>query len=205
MSSASVSKGSLSTNKSSPISKLPDLSSSLSDSEAKNLRAEIARLKAEKEIKDKEISLLKGAARGSSSIENENAILKLKLELEEKKKIGLAPRPSIFKDVTSVDMVFIIDCTGSMDSYIDAAKKQVQSIVSDIKRTYFNENKVRVAVVGYRDHDCDDSKAIEILDFEEDIKKVEEFLGNLEAFGGDDEAENVLGGLEAAKKIKLEK
>ncbi len=44
----------------------------------------------------------------------------------------------------------MIDCTGSMQPHINAAMKNTQKIVEDLKEKY--ENKVRVGFVGYRDY-----------------------------------------------------
>lgn len=61
----------------------------------------------------------------------------------------------VFKSMCSTDVLFLIDTTSSMGDYIHAAKDQVQSIISRIQRTFLGESKVRVAVVGYKDH-CND-------------------------------------------------
>lgn len=60
----------------------------------------------------------------------------------------------LFKAAVSVDLMFLIDCTGSMTEYIATVKEQVVDIVEDAKRTFLNESHVRVAIVAYRDHDC---------------------------------------------------
>ncbi|CAK7233095.1 hypothetical protein SEUCBS140593_008487 [Sporothrix eucalyptigena] len=104
----------------------------------------------------------------------------------------------IFKASCSTDLLFLIDATGSMMSYIEAAKTQVKSIVNDINRAFFNEADVRVSVVAYRDHN--DKKRIEFLDFTADVGEVFKFLDFLIATGGDDVAEDVLGGLDQALK-----
>ena len=92
-----------------------------------------------------------------------------------------------------------MDCTGSMLPYISQTKQDIDSIVDFIKEEF--ENKVKLAFVGYRDHQ-DGSYRIQNLDFSEDIDKFEEFVGSIEATGGDDGPEDVLGGLEAAINLK---
>ncbi|KAH7350795.1 elongation factor-2 kinase EFK-1B isoform [Rhexocercosporidium sp. MPI-PUGE-AT-0058] len=118
----------------------------------------------------------------------------------EKAQADVSPRSertgSLFREACSTDLLFLIDTTGSMYSYIKAAKEQVQSIVSDIKATFLNEAEVRVAVVSYKDHG--DYPNIEFLDFTPSAERVSEFLGRLDADGGRDTPEDVLGGVNQA-------
>lgn len=58
----------------------------------------------------------------------------------------------LFKTAVSVDLLFLIDCTNSMQEYISTVKEQVADIVNDAKSAFLNQAQVRVAVVGYRDH-----------------------------------------------------
>jgi hypothetical protein len=102
----------------------------------------------------------------------------------------------LFKAACSTDLLFLIDTTASMYSYINAAKEQVKSIVGDIKKSFLNESEVRVAVVSYKDHG--DHPNIEFLDFTPSADQVFEFLGHLNATGGADAPEDVLGGVHQA-------
>jgi Alpha-kinase family/von Willebrand factor type A domain len=102
----------------------------------------------------------------------------------------------LFKAACSTDLLFLIDTTGSMYSYINAAKEQVKSIVEDIKKSFLNESEVRVAVVSYKDHS--DHPNIEFLDFTPSADQVFEFLGRLNATGGADAPEDILGGVHQA-------
>lgn len=49
-----------------------------------------------------------------------------------------------------LDLVFVMDCTGSMGSYIDSATKSIRSIVEEI--VVSEKSDVRLALVEYRDH-----------------------------------------------------
>jgi hypothetical protein len=102
----------------------------------------------------------------------------------------------IFKKACSTDLLFLIDTTYSMNSYIDAAKQQVKSIVKDIKEAFLNESEVCVAVVGYKDHG--DTPNIQFLDFTPSADRVYLFLDSLRASGGADTPEDVLGGIRQA-------
>jgi hypothetical protein len=102
----------------------------------------------------------------------------------------------LFKATYSTDLLFLIDTTGSMQGSIDAAKEQVKSIVNDIKLAFLNEADVRIAVVGYKDHE--DAPNIQFLDFTDSAERVHSFLTELTAIGGGDAPEDVLGGLRQA-------
>ena len=52
----------------------------------------------------------------------------------------------------SFDICFIMDATGSMGPYIDAARDSVLGIARDLEATY-PKQKRRFAVVAYRDLD----------------------------------------------------
>ena len=104
----------------------------------------------------------------------------------------------MIKDNSSLDVAFLVDCTGSMAPYITETKNDIEEIVSSIKEAF--ENTVQVAFVGYRDH-SDGIKRIECLQFTEDITEFKEFLSNINATGGGDEPEDVLGGIEAAVNL----
>jgi len=102
----------------------------------------------------------------------------------------------LFKEACSTDLLFLIDTTGSMGAYIEAAKDQVRSIMDDIKEAFFNEADVRIAVVSYKDHG--DRDQIQCLDFTSSADAVRSFLDSLAAFGGGDAPEDVLGGINRA-------
>ncbi|KAK6540225.1 hypothetical protein TWF694_009041 [Orbilia ellipsospora] len=127
----------------------------------------------------------------------EKRIRDLKLtELKAKRGARRRSNVGLFNSICSTDLLFLLDTTGSMGSYIDAAKQQIRSIVSDIKVAFFNEADVRIAVVGYKDHG--DSPNIQFLDFTSSVDHVLAFLNILQAVGGNDAPEDVLGGVQKA-------
>ena len=101
-------------------------------------------------------------------------------------------------DNSSLDVAFMVDCTGSMSKYLDQTKENIEFIVNSIKEEF--ENKVKIAFVGYRDHGDGDSR-IECLSFTEDVGEFKEFVAGIKATGGGDRAEDVLGGLEAVTNL----
>ncbi len=49
-----------------------------------------------------------------------------------------------------LDLVFVMDCTGSMGSYIASATNNIRSIVEEI--VVSEKSDIRLALVEYRDH-----------------------------------------------------
>eukprot|EP01084_Bolivina_argentea_P051298 94365_1 len=99
----------------------------------------------------------------------------------------------------TVDFTYTIDCTGSMSSYIQQTQADIEKIVDEMGRQ-FPAFKLRLGCVAYRDW-CDKDKRLEYHDFTENIREFKEYVGNLKAFGGGDEAEDVLGGLNCAADL----
>ena len=127
--------------------------------------------------------------------EKDKKILAKSYEVFRKKQELLS---KMLRESSSVDIAFLVDCTGSMLPYIVETKKDIDGIVSSIKENF--ENKVQVAFVGYRDHD-DGQKRIECLQFTEDIAYFQRFVSCINANGGGDAPEDVLGGIEAAVNL----
>jgi vacuole morphology and inheritance protein 14 len=102
----------------------------------------------------------------------------------------------------TLDMMFIIDCTGSMGSWIEACKKEIKSIIDCVRNQHFNI-QIRVSIVAYRDH-CDGELIKEIFPFSQNIEGCQAFLKKLIAIGGGDGPEDVAGGFENALKQQWE-
>ena len=56
---------------------------------------------------------------------------------------------SVQKDLSNLDLAFLIDCTGSMGPHITAARTNLAKIVTGLKEKYHNQ--INLAFVGYRD------------------------------------------------------
>lgn len=100
----------------------------------------------------------------------------------------------MLQEAQQVDVAFLMDCTGSMEAYIAAAKDKIHAIAKSLQAK-FPHLKMRVAFVGYRDH-CDGTNRFVKLDFTDDHSKFSNFLKDVKAFGGGDAAEDVFGGAE---------
>ena len=103
----------------------------------------------------------------------------------------------------AVDLCFLVDCTGSMASYIQGVKEQIQNIVEKSKKMLPDLN-FSIAFVGYRDH-CDGAARIVVLDFTTLILEFQSFMGSVAATGGGDEPEDVFGGIEEVAKLSWSK
>lgn len=97
----------------------------------------------------------------------------------------------------TLDLTFIMDCTGSMGSYIDAAKSNITAIV---KRLSEQENAdLRFGLVAYRDHPPQDATFVtKTFPFTTTLRTIQEHLGTLDASGGGDGPEAVAAALKSA-------
>ena len=101
----------------------------------------------------------------------------------------------------------MIDVTSSMKPYIEKTKENVQSIVEKVKEAFENA-RVRVALVGYRDFESlylrrkIKPKHFEIMDFTEDASDFIAFIKNIKPDGGADYPEDVLGAINKTIHIK---
>jgi hypothetical protein len=105
------------------------------------------------------------------------------------------------ENMTTLDMLFIIDATGSMAPVIAGVKRHIQDLVDKIQADETNST-IRLGLVAYRDYD--DNPMYETYPFSEDVQAFRDFLTNLRAMGGGDEAEDVLTGFEVATQMNWE-
>ncbi len=101
----------------------------------------------------------------------------------------------------SVDIVFCIDVTGSMDPILDAVKANALGFYDDVQSNLVAKGKnvaqLRVRIVAFRDFVADGDAAIEESPFfalPDERARFSEFVGGLRAEGGGDAPES---GLEA--------
>ena len=146
----------------------------------------------------------------STSKVTKDSVSKLENAIKQQKNKKLAKRRiEIFRekqevlqklivDNSTLDVVFLVDCTKSMEPYINQTKGNVEHVVDEIKRVF--ENEVKVAFVGYRDHK-DGPNRVESLPFTDDVDRFKDFVSNISASGGKDTPEDVFGGLEAAVNL----
>lgn len=99
--------------------------------------------------------------------------------------------------MTTVKIAFLLDCTGSMEYWIQAAKTKITDIVASVRDNHIDAD-VEVGLVAYRDYD--DHERFVIRDFTSpDV--IRQVLGDIRAKGGDDEAEDVAHALQQCSAL----
>lgn len=110
----------------------------------------------------------------------------------------LAPYERKLFGKANLDLMFIMDCTGSMSSWIFQCQKELGNIIDFIKEAN-PYSEVNVGFVGYRDH-CDGENRLTHHPFTTDVEIVKTFINKTSASGGGDEPEDLAGGLDLALK-----
>lgn len=97
----------------------------------------------------------------------------------------------------ALDLVFVLDTTGSMGPYITAAKNSITAIAARL--TQAESYDVRFGLVAYRDHPPQDtSYVIQAFALTDSLEVHHEQLCSLSAAGGGDGPEAVAAGLKAS-------
>ncbi|KAJ3269744.1 Heat shock 70 kDa protein 12A [Borealophlyctis nickersoniae] len=104
------------------------------------------------------------------------------------------------KRVGGVDIVLMLDTTGSMAPWIDAAKTNLQTIIEKATTAYRSQ-PLRMGAVFYKDH-CDRDKRLTVIPITSDITRVQYAIASQEAIGGGDTPEDVLGALDVVSKME---
>jgi hypothetical protein len=97
-----------------------------------------------------------------------------------------------------VQLCFLMDCTASMQPWINAARDEIRLIVSATRQTY-TEADIEVAFVGYRDYG--DTVPSIVIPFMRDLDAMRARIGQIDAVGGSDIAEDVAGGVRDAVEL----
>lgn len=88
----------------------------------------------------------------------------------------------------TLEMVFVLDTTGSMGGLIDGAKQRIWGIINEVMQKP-SKPRVRVGLVAYRDNG--DEYVTKLLPITEDLDKAYTTLMDYQAGGGGDTPENV--------------
>lgn len=105
-----------------------------------------------------------------------------------------APPPSTPRK--KLDLVFTMDCTGSMGSYIAAAKQGITRITERLQQAEGYD--LRYGLVAYRDHPPQDTSYVtQSFEFTTHLEEMQRSLGTLSANGGGDGPEAVAAALKA--------
>lgn len=106
----------------------------------------------------------------------------------------------------NVDIVMCIDATGSMSPIINEVKNNAtrlrEKFMDEMKKVGKRVENLRIKIIAFRDFGCDAEPMVESKFFKLDEEKAEfvDFVNNITATGGGDEAENSLEALAVALK-----
>ena len=180
--------------------------SEITEEDYNKIKSEVDELKkAGKKKYEEDLIKAKNKLLGSAVNPSTTKIVELekKIRKEEARRIDIASVVRKSSVAREVDLCFLVDCTGSMEQYIQEVKKKIQVIVETSKRM-LPDLKFSVAFVGYRDH-CDGAARIVVLDFTTSISCFQLFIATVPATGGGDAAEDVFGGIEEVTKLSWRK
>lgn len=94
-----------------------------------------------------------------------------------------------------LDLVFLVDATGSMGPYIDEVQRHLTSMIEALRASKLCKS-LRVAVVSYRDHPPEEQTYVtQVLSLTDDMDEVWVAVKKLSAYGGGDGPEAVTDGL----------
>jgi Mg-chelatase subunit ChlD len=105
--------------------------------------------------------------------------------------------PADNKGDKALEIVFVIDTTGSMGGLLEGAKQKTWSIINEVMQKS-SQPRVKVGLVAYRDHG--DAYVTKITPLTEDLDKVYMDLMDYNAAGGGDNPEAVGSALSEAVK-----
>lgn len=171
----------------------------------KEQKKELERKAKELEMRPADSSMSSATARRLEELDREKASLSKKIrELPSKEALASArasEQRNLDRVQYGIDICFCMDCTGSMGSFIEAAKTKIREIIEEVKHI---EQKaiLRIGFVGYRDH-CDGALRLEVVDFVDssNLKLFTDQLASCPAVGGGDIPEDIAGGLKVASEL----
>lgn len=105
---------------------------------------------------------------------------------------------SVADNRKTLDLCLLMDCTSSMQEWIDRCKNHLNQIIDNFKAQH-SDMCVRVSFVGYRD--ILDTERFCVKAFTEDLTSVKQFISKVVADGGRDWPEDVQGGLNKALQL----
>ena len=99
------------------------------------------------------------------------------------------------KGVGELDLVFLVDETGSMGAYIEEVKRRLLEIIEALRAAPLCRS-LRIGLVSYRDHPPQDTTFVSrVVPLTDDVKAIQKGVQRMEASGGGDGPESVTDGL----------
>ena len=127
--------------------------------------------------------------------ENNRKEMKKVLKAEERKMQNISEDLDIVKKFT-IDILILMDITGSMGSYLSEAKTFLKNLVKDLISSFIGLT-VRLSFIGYRDFDRNLKEEEYVnIDFTENHEFITKSISDCQATGGGDTCEDVAGALE---------
>ena len=109
-----------------------------------------------------------------------------------------------YSEPLHAQLCIIMDCTGSMGTWIEASKACVIEAAEQIKLCLPADSTYECAYICYRDH-CDGDSRIVQYPFTSNIEQLRQNILNVRASGGGDLPEDVAGGFHAASQLPWKK
>ncbi|XGW00588.1 MAG: VWA domain-containing protein [Leptolyngbya sp. BL-A-14] len=101
------------------------------------------------------------------------------------------------KTLNQVDLCFVVDTTGSMGAFIEAAKQHLLRAIAALRQQ--NNLDLQVGLVEYRDHPPQDHSFVtRRYELTADFRKMQKVINGLKADGGGDAPEAVYDGVRDA-------
>ena len=103
------------------------------------------------------------------------------------------------KDSPEFDILFIVDATGSMGSYIIAAKEETKNISNQLRQKY-PDKMFQYGYIFYRDPIDSSGDEHEVIDLTDNVNSFPEKIGKIKATGGGDMPEDWAGAYKLANE-----
>lgn len=105
------------------------------------------------------------------------------------------------EEINEVDLAEVIDTTGSMGTFISAAKAHLVSVLTSLAQAA--DINLRVGLIEYHDHVPQDTVLTRVYPFTVDLPKMQTRINALSADGGGDSPEAVYDGIaDACRKLE---
>lgn len=104
---------------------------------------------------------------------------------------------AVLEAVRQIDLMFVVDATGSMEPYIEAAKATVERVAEQVKAMSFQPD-LAYGFCAYRDHNADSGFVTRHLDLTGFKLRFRRFVRDLDTGGGNDGPEAAYDGLARA-------
>ena len=181
------------------------------EAEQEDVSSTMKAMKAQFDALSQQVSHLKNQMQ---SLKEENVALKAKMLPNEKPKTDEDDEKQLNADddqdddentsdgsEQELDLVFLMDCTGSMGEYIQKGKESIMNIVQKVQQS--DKVNVRFSYIAYRDHPPQDfTFTTRTHDFTSEPKKMRQYLSQYGAQGGGDGPEAVSQAMHEAVNLK---